>query len=435
MGWLRRILKIEDSEESADEELQEASIDIDMLPEWIDRKSNEGFEKVKPGISEQFSRLFDEKKNLSANLEALRDAELHNPNISEREKQLMEGNRSAYISQHKQFINFLNISEDLTCRETAQFCRNFEELISKLAKSTAKGHAVMKEFFADHASRINKTVKLMSDSVSRVQEILEDGNVGVEMIGDVQKSVAELRSKRKLLAELDEELAVLKKKLANSNFLKDKLLKGKEELKQSEGYSEFKTANDEREELWKRLKQAEVELSSLFSPLQRAMRKFERMLAEGSDLFNDYMDSPLSAIAKDEHLRILDMLARMRSALEEGSLELKDSDKAVQRAGDVTRERLSQLRDVCVSSKSSIKRIDDQMRNSRVLGELNDLQYKVEHTESQIKIIEDKIDKAQKTREKIDLVSLKVSVEEKIREAFGVEVTVTWQESGHSSTA
>lgn len=428
-------MKIEDSEEAADEEMQEASIDIDMLPDWIDRKSNEGFEKVKPDISEQFSRLFNEKKSLLANLEALRDAELHNPNISERERQLMEGNRSAYISQHKQFINFINVSDDPSCKETAQFCRNFEELLAKLAKSTARGHAVMNEFFANHASRINRTVKSMSESISRVQEILEEGNVGVEMIGDVQKSVAELRSKRKLLSELDEELAILKKKLANSNFLKDKLLKGKEELKQSDSYSEFKSANDGRDELWKRLRQAEDELSSLFSPLQRAMRKFERMLADGVDLFNDYMDNPMSALVKDEQLKIVDMLARMRSALEDGSLELKDSDKAAQRAGELTRERISQLRAICVESKSSIKRIDDQMKNSRVLGELNDLQYKVEHTESQIKILEDKIDKAQKTKEKIDLGSLKSSVEENIREAFGVEVTVTWQESVHSSTA
>lgn len=433
MGWFKRIFQMEEETEDSPEEMVEESVDINDLPSWVDERSNTGFEIIKPKIEAELEKLFDEKKTLLHNLEALKAAELHNPNISEREKSLMEGNRNAYISQHRQFINFLSVSDDLTCRETAQFCNNFEELLVKLAKSTAKGHMVMNEFFANHASKINRNIKSMSDSIGRVKEMLDDGDVGVEMLGDVQKAVSELRSKVKLLSELDTELAVLKKKLANSNFMKDKLLKSREELKQTKEYGEFRSASEEKETLRSSIKQVEDEVEAMFSPLQRAMRKYERMVVEDSDLFNDYMDSAVNGLSKDEGLKIISILGRMKAALESGSLELKDSDKAVQRLSEIKGDRLSGLRSRYVDARSDIRRIEEKMRYNNALQDLDDLQYKVEHVENQIKILEEKIDKAEQTRQKIDLEKLRVAVQGRIRDAFSSEVIITWKERDSQS--
>jgi DNA repair exonuclease SbcCD ATPase subunit len=426
MGWFKRLLGSvsQDSEEQSAEDHDEIAIDVANLSKWIDDRLSSDFAKIKPAIQEQFTRMMEEKHVLLVNLDELSTAQLQNPNISEREKQVMEGNRTSYISQHKQFLNMLQVSDDISCRETSQFCKNFEELLLRLSKSTAKGHLVMNEFFADHARKINSNIKTMSTAVTKIQEILEDGNVGIDTVDDVRKSAAELQSKRKLVTEVSGELAILKKKLENSNFLEEKLQKSIEQLKEKDSYAEFEKANKQREELWKQIKQSDDELTNIFSPLQKAMKKYERMIAEDSALFSKYVESPIDSLLEDESLKILTMLERMKSAIEGGSIELKEPEKTIQRIGELTRERLAELRESHASAKKEIKKIDDDIRNSNVMQELNDLQYKMEHTEAQIRMLQDRIEKAQKTEDKVDVDELRGIVQEKINETFKVRVRI-----------
>jgi hypothetical protein len=433
MGWFKRIFKIGEAAET--EEASEASVDLTNLPAWVNSKLDDEFSKIKPAIEEEFEKIIEQKHSITHELEDLKVAELHNPDIPEREKQIMEGNRASYISQHKQFLNMINISDNISCDETVKFSRNFEDLLMKLAQSTAKGHAVMNAFFADHASKINKSVKLMSDANSRIQETLTDANLSIEDVDEIHKSIIDLKSKKKMLADVNYELEMLTKKLSNSNFLKDKLMKQVEQLKQSAEYSEFDSASRERDELSKRAKSAEEELSMLFSPLHKPMKRYERMIAEDSALFTRYIDNSISALSDDEQLKILNILQKMKKSLEDGALDVKDSDKAIKRVDEIGRDKLIEIRARYTEARKSIKAIESQMRNSKVMVELNDLQYKAEHTESQIKLLSEKMDKAKSLKEKTDLAKLQEEVAGRIKEAFNVEVNITWQDSHTASSS
>jgi hypothetical protein len=427
MGWFDKILKKASGEPEEPEEPVEETVDLSKLAKWVDDKSNEGFNKVRPEIEELFLKLKREKKELLTNLDTLNDAELHNPNISEREKNLMEGNRQSYISQHKQFVNMAEFSEELTCKETSLFCKNFEDMLVKLAKSTARGHMVMNEFFADHANKINRKIRDMGDIVQKVKGLLEEGNVGIDEIDNVQKAVSELRGKNKLLTEIEEDLQIYDKKLANSHQLKEKIVKSIEKLKQTESYNKFKEADSEKEELQDKMKHTEDAVSALFSHIDKPMRKYERVIVEGADLFSKYMDNPMKALVSDENIAIIGILSKMKDAISESRLELKDPEKAKLRIGEIDKESLSRARTRYVDAKRSIKIIDEKVRNINVLQDMDDLKYKIEHTDNQIQILKDKIEQAKKTKEKIDLEKLREQVKEKIKEVFNIEVTITWQ--------
>jgi DNA repair exonuclease SbcCD ATPase subunit len=435
MGWFGRLFSKEHYEDETTEYNVEETVDISAMQKWLDDKLAADFGKIKPAIDSQFDKMMAEKHSLIVNLDELGTAQLQNPNITEREKQIMEGNRQSYISQHKQFLNMVEVSGEITCRETAQFCKNFEELLMRLSKSTAKGHMVMNEFFADYARKVNGNIKIMSDSVTKIQEILEDGNVGIETIDDLRKAVSELQAKRKLITEVSGELGILKKKLENSNFLKQKLQKSIEQLKEKESYAEFQNSNAKREELWRQLKQTDDEVTNLFSPLQKAMKKYERMIVDDAAIFTRYTENAMSALVDDPDIKILPLLDKMKSAVEAGSIELKEPEKTLQRVSELSRERLEELRDRYLQSKGEIKRIDDDIRSSNVMQELNDLQYKMEHTESQIRMLQEKIDKAQKTEEKVDVDELRRIVQEKIREAFKINVRIRCKDSQQASSS
>jgi len=433
MGWFRQVLDIFNSGNEESSEMEEENVDLLAIPSWIESRLDSEFDKIRPEIDAQFSILFDEKKNLLMNLEDLKAAALQNPNISEREKQIMEGNRASYISQHKQFLNVVEISEKPNCQETTKFCKNFEELLVRLATSTAKGHLVMKEFFADRASKINRSIKTMGGAVSKMREILVDGNVGVDDVEDIGKGINDLKAKKKLSSEIDEELLTLGKKLSNSRFLMNKLNKNIDELKQTENYAGFRSLSDSRESHWASFKQAEEQVNNEFSPLQKAMKRFERMIAEDQKLFMKYIDSPMQALIEDENLKIFMMLDKMKTAISSGSLEVKDPEKMMQKISELDKQKLVDARSRYSEAKTSIKTIDDQMRNSKVMEELNDLQYKIEHTERQVKIIEDKIAQANKTKEKIDLDALRSNLEQELKEVFGLNVHITWQDNTHTA--
>ncbi len=433
MGWFQKISGIFSSAEEEEQEPQEDTVALASLSRWVEDRSNDEYEKIQPEIQEQFSKFFDEKKTLFGVLDTLSSAELHNPDIPEKERQFMVGNRTAYISQHKQFLNMLNISDGPDCKETAAFCKDFEDSLVKLAKSTARNHAILSQFFANHMNSANKRIKMMGDAISRIKEILEDGNVGVEAIDHLRKAASELYGKQKLLSELESELGMFKKKLENSNQMKQKFQGKIDELKQTEDYVGFKSRNDERKAKWVQIKQTEEEVNAVFSPLNKPMKRYERIVVEDASLFSKYLDDPMSALVDDGSLKIITILHKMSSALESGSLEVKDSDKAIQRVAEIDTAVLRGAREKYLDAKSRIKKIDDEMRNSGVLETLNDLQYKIEHVDNQIKILYDKIEKAEHTRSKIDLDTLRNHVQQKLLDELGVKVTITWQDSTHST--
>ena len=436
MGWFSKIFKqgsSEDAEEgSYDEELvEQTNVELARLPDWIDARLNMQFAKIKPKIEEQFNILIEQKKELFSNLEELNIAELHNPNIPAREKQIMEGNRNAYIHQHKQFMNLLDVSADINYKEASLFCKNFEDLLSKLASSTAKGHYVMKEFFADHANRINRNVKAISEAVGKVQELLRENGAETEGVSDLQKKAAELKAKKKLLSECEYELDTARKKLANSEQLKKKLLGQIEQLKKTDNYAEFEAKDKEKQELSSRLKKTDEEISSLFSPLDRPMRKFDRMLAEDTDIFAKYLQDPVTGLLADEQLKILIIMEKMRKHVEDESLGLKDKEKekALQRITLVEREKLLEARKRHSETKQAVRKIDEDIRGNVALQELDGVQYKISHTENQIKILQDKMASLEKTKEKTNIDALKQELQDEIKQVMGVGVKIICKDS------
>jgi DNA repair exonuclease SbcCD ATPase subunit len=432
MGWLKKVLGMgEEGENAESEAVSQQTIGLAKLAAWVETRQDREFGSIKPKIEEQFKLLLEEKHKLFTKLEELGTAQLQNPQIPEREKQIMEGNRNAYISHHKQFINMLTVSEAVTCKETTFFCKNFEELVVKLAQSTAKGHYVMKEFFADHAAKINKSIKIMGDAVTKMKELLEDSNLSISGTDELTQKITELKNKRKLLTESDEELETLKTKLANSEQLKKKLLKSIEQLKKTDSYNEFQEANKEREEMWRELKRTDEEIATMFSQLDRPMRKFERMLFEDVETLKRYNENAMKALCDDTQLKILPILEKMKKAVEDESLGLKDKEKekALERMAQITAEKLTESRKRYLETKHSIKTIDDKIIQNNVLQEINDQQYKIDHTENQIKILNDKIDKLGKTKEKIDLEKIRGELQQMIQDSLGLEVKIAWQDS------
>ncbi|HII72576.1 TPA: hypothetical protein HA265_07505 [Candidatus Woesearchaeota archaeon] len=425
MGWLKRFFSRKDEpEEQAPVDI---SIELPKLNSWVDKRLGRQFSEIVPDIESGIGKIHDLSKELKSGLKDLEHEELRNPNVTDRERQLMEGNRVSYIQQHSLFINQIPYPESLDYRNASQFCESFEQSLLRLAKSTGKSHLIMSEFFFNNAKSINRTIKQMSDTVSAMKEKMQDYDIDLEKNDRLSRSVHELQAKVKHLKELDDELSLLNQKLANSKQMRGKIEKSIEQLKESDSFAEFRKFDSEKSGHWKTVKDVEDQLYSIFTQISLPLKKFERIAFDNADLIGRYLDNPSSALASDESLTIMSILSGLRSAVQDDKLSLKDGkekDKYLERINSMTRDSLQSFRERYVAAKHEIKVIDDRMRNIRALQELNDLNYKREHVENQVQLLQEKIDKNTRTREKIDIPSLKKEVERAVSSTFNVDVTV-----------
>ena len=92
-------------------------------------------------------------------LDRLEEATLRNPNIPEKAKQIMEGNRSSFVKQHNIFLDSLEVPDDVSYYKTNEFCDSFAEKIEHLAQTCSRNTMVLNEFFKNEAGAVSKGMK------------------------------------------------------------------------------------------------------------------------------------------------------------------------------------------------------------------------------------------------------------------------------------
>ncbi len=423
MKWLKKLLKREPKEPEEEEEIQ---IELTRLDQWVEKKLTMGFSKIQASIKEDLKKIDELAERLKEELKELKEAGLRNDKITERERQIMEGNRESYIHQHKIFINKMDIPETLTYKNTSEFCEEFEQLLLQLAKSTGKSHLIMSEFFLKNSKQINKTIKAMSDINSGIKEQMQDYDIDLEANEQLKRLITELKAKTRRQKEIREETETLKTKLSNSRQMKQKIEKQISQLKESESYNEFQRLNSKKEEEWDKLKDAETEINNLFSAINRPMKKFKRIAFDDVNTIQAYLENPVSALTEDAEEKILRILKSLKQAVSENKLSLKEKDleKYKERIDSITKEKIEKTKDQYLRAKKEIKEIDQKIRNNRALQELNDLNYKMEHATNQVELLNDKLEKNQKDGEKINIGELKEKTEKKLERTFDKKIRI-----------
>ncbi|MBT7902672.1 hypothetical protein HN587_02340 [Candidatus Woesearchaeota archaeon] len=426
MSWLKKILtKLGGTTENLPTELAEEEFLAPAdLENWFEHKIDSKFEHLKNEIADGFSKIGDQIELLQDNLDVLREKELQNPNIPERAVQIMDGNRDGFISQHNIFMENINIPDNPTFKSTLIFCERYSLLLERLIKSTGKSTAILNEFFSNQVAEINKSIKGANNSVNEMKQKLLTEEKGVEFVEEIKKDIEEFNIKLKREQELNEEITYTKKKLDSSLGMKQKLETDIEKLKTREDYGTYNTLESEKEKFKKEKKQIENELFHLFFQLEKIFRKYSRISITHDKLITKYLENCTEAAINDESNQIVDALEKMQTAIETGNLEIKDSNKTIDKIKKINSDFLDDFRFKYKDLRTSIKRIDLQMKSNRAIQEIADLKYKIDHTDEQIKLLNDKISRFNKSLEKLELDEAKRNLQIKIKKAIHIKVTI-----------
>ncbi len=415
MSWLKSIFGKEE------DEALDVSVSLDDLPDWFADKIAPETKKIREEIIKNFEQVNAEKEELRKKLKDFGAAELRNPNIPERAKQVMQGARENYINFITIFLNNLEFPQKISYETLSEFLANFEEQLSSLNKSTAKSFMVLQEFFAKESFyiaagiiNIDKTIRELTNN--NYKTIIS----ARECIENIEKIMEAKDAASQMLKDNETELEQISKSTAKEE-------KHLEELKEREEFKLYETVEREKSAIEKRLKEKELFLISSFSPVERALRKFEKMAIGKEKLVKIYAEDALAALKDDKSLEILEILQDIVKYIGLGQLELKDrkKEKTVETAKALNREFLEAFLKDYIDAEKALVNVKRKLHSNTILQQIDEINYRVSHMNEKKAKVEENIKKLQSYNKDKELNENITVIKKAVKEIMNINLSVS----------
>jgi len=310
-------------------------------------------QQIVEAVQKDFPEILNEAKEAVKTLEA---AELKNPNIPERAKHYMKGNREHFLKITHRFI------ENLVAPKEAADLSQLDLLFHEYAKNSTRAGAILSEFFGEEVKSVRLSLSKIEAKVHGVKEsqARKDRLGKIEAIIHRMNEAKEEKEKmQKQKTEFEEQLQQLKNKQENIRKEKEEFVTKPEYLKVKE---DLVTAAKERQE-------AEQEITDLFLPLSDALKKYGHRLK--NEKLSKYGSNPLEALIHDYSLGILKYVDEIRGAIEKSELELKPErqQKSLEALKLLTKERLGKMIHNYANSKKREADIHHEVAERAVIKE------------------------------------------------------------------
>ncbi len=348
---------------------------IDEVKQWVQQEQEKQQKEQKQAtdtLEHEFPELLTNIRKASVSLE---HAELRNPNIPERAKHFMEGNREQFIKLTNRFVDNLAVP-----KEAPDFSQ-IELFFQQYAQNTARPGAILSEFLGDEVKEIRKH---LAETESRLHELKQHQlkKEQFSAIADIIQQMDTVKNERsaaeKQKKDFEEQLQQLKNK-------HEVLKKEKETFTTKPEYVSIKEdiINTARER-----QEAEQAITSIFLPLSDAIKKYAHQTK--NDKIAKYAENPLSALIHDYALGILKHIPDIKKAIEAGELELKPErvQKALDALKQVTKENLGSMIHRYANAKKRETDIHHDVAQRAVMKEYAQYAEEIKKTSEEIKQLE-----------------------------------------------
>ena len=420
LEFIRKIFKSEEPETK-----QVTGIELQNLEGWAREKSKPTTEEIKIRTDEILMKIDEELQRTRFNVEILENAKLQNPNIPFRAKQYMEGNRKSYAKSVNSFLGNMEINNK-DYFYLVNFCREFEIMLNDLHSGTLRSYTILQEFFANETNKIAQNIKNFDNFFKELNSVLKDGRM-VAIDSAIEK-IRGLKAKAKQKINLDIELKDAEASVMLAKEEKDSLMAEIMNFDRGEEHNEFLRLNEERKDKTKSFYEDENRIIQSFSVLERPLRKYSHVAFEHEEIVLDYLKDPISTLADDKGMKILEILKNLENLLNENKVQIDDrkKEKALEETKKLSKEFIEQFMKKYFSFKAEIEGIDSRIKSSRVAEKLKDYNNKLEEVNIRIDKNNEEYAKLKNDFEKLNetILTLKNDVENSVKNLFGEEVKV-----------
>lgn len=413
MGFFQRLFSFRKKAELEEIRLEEAE-------NWLDQKISERFSNFNNSIMSLFSDIKSKKEELKTKMAELEKAQLMNQNIPLKAKEVMEGNRGAYIRKLGYFLEQLALPHEKEYENILDFSSNFSGSLNEFGKNTSKNFYILNEFFATDVKKIAQNIKEFELIVAGLRSLVEKGPIG---FGRIKGELKNIKEKIALKKELNEKIKAIESEIEN---MKNKIKNSEEGLKAKENSSEFRSYKElekEKDKISIKIKEHKASFLNVFGTFEKALKKYERMSLDDA-FVHGYLVDPINTLINDKEFRVFELLAKLGENI--GSLDLKEDKKKrtlelIKRLNkDFFEKFLIELEDL----ENSAKMFDEKIRGVMVIKEhaglkdnLNEFQYELQKFQREHSLIREK-------EKEIDIEGFKNYLEKEIKRVVGADVRV-----------
>jgi len=395
---------------------------FEELQPWFEEKANQYYSESNSKISEAGAGIKDIMQKLAKDIENLNSAELHNPNISIREKQFMEGNREAYIRRTKLLIEGIYPPENV--KDVDKFYSNLEGQMNEFKKSALRPYQILQNFFSNETGIIHHNLRRIEDIAKDINEIAKEERI--LKIESARKKIDEsyklIERKKAIESEIAEKEGQLKE-IGIELKEDDKKIK---ELHKSKEYSAYSKKSEELKKIKEKIRLKESDLVSKFSALEKAMKKFSKVTVDDVEIIESYLENPVSALISDSELKIMHILDKLENCIVKECIELKDKKKEkslkmiTKLNGDFFDKFLSEYNEMTYKKDGMFKAIND----SNVRKVVYDVENNMTNKKDKLGRIENEISGLNLEVSKIDIGQIKKELSEEIKTITEEDVVI-----------
>ena len=310
------------SSKKAQKEPEIVEITLDASSQWIDSKAKIAYEDVNQKLKEIRDSITAEKQKLNESIQGLMNAELKNTSIPDRIKRIRVANRDSYVQKVNMLAEKFNLPQET--HKIIEFSNAFETSLNEFTTGTMRNYAILQEFFGNESSAVAANIRNFAVLTTNAKKITEEA--GLDKMDELKEGVQVIQKKIKRKQELKDTIKMAEKQLDNNAELIQSNARKMKELEIGSDYKKFLDLVDNKSTVEQQLEDLKKQLFHSFSVIESALKKYERLTLDDA-IVRRYLDSSLKALLEDHEFKIVELFAKMKDAINEGTLELKDKKK------------------------------------------------------------------------------------------------------------
>ena len=406
-----------------EEIIEEEDVRLKDLESWLKDKTGKRFSEFRENSGLEFDQIKDIILQVRDSIELLKNADLQNKKIIHRAKQIMEGNRNTYIHRTNQFLGSIRIPEEISIEKTEEFVSSLELQLNNLNKSTIKSYYVLQEFFSQESKQIALKIKKIDNSVKSLKKIIS--RTDNDSINSAYEHIKELSKLKKSKKRGKEELDRL-------NHEKDLLMKSIDdqkseidELKQTKEFIDYQKLIEKKEEIKKKIYSLDSSISTRFSAIETALKKYERITTD-EVLVSGLINNSTSTIRKTEIDQIMAILSKLKDATNQNQIMLKDKKrkKTLDTLQGMEKNIFTGYAAKRKELENQLSDADEKLKDSSIIDKYGQFKEKQETNKNKLSGLNDKMKDIESSVTKIGESHLKEKIEKNLKGLTNITVRI-----------
>jgi hypothetical protein len=306
---------------------------------------------------------------------SLENAVLKNQKITIRERQFMEGNRESYVKHTKILLRV-----DLP-RRYEEISAGYEEFMKSLeifGSQTMRPKQILSHFFEHETESVHLAIYKIKKEYDKLNSLAEDDiNKAIIRLESALHKYSNLMAKRKALN------GTILAERKNISDLKSELERITQQIKQESESVEYKSYCSlvgQKKQIESAIKSKDDAIAEIFSPVMRALKKYERSAMDLRECLVAMLASPKTALVSFDSEKVLAVLENLKAAVEGGRLNFndeKEKGKILRGISNLLEDGLVQsLRKDLLEKISALKSVEETLEHDISRSKLDSLREK-----------------------------------------------------------